>query len=144
MELTEYQSKAMSTCMDTSRNMSYMALGLVGEVGELMGKIAKAIRKGHVYVGSEIEGNLAYPSDSDMHYAPSLLGKDDKAYEFEKGLRAELGDCLWFCAGICEVMGWDMDEVARENIDKLSARKKEGTIDGNGDGISRAERGCVE
>ena len=119
MELFEYQIKAMNTCMDSSRNMSYMALGLVGEVGEFASKIAKAIRKGQVYVGSELDGNLAYPSDSDMHYAPSFLGKDDKAYEFEKGLRAELGDCLWFCAGICEVMGWDMDEIKRVELKPL-------------------------
>lgn len=141
MELFEYQIKAMNTCMDSSRNMSYMALGLVGEVGELASKIAKGIRKGQVYFGSELEGNLAFPSDSDMHYAPSFLGKDDKAYEFEKGLRAELGDIMWFCAGICEVMGWNMDEIGQENIDKLSARKREGTIEGNGDGITKAERG---
>ena len=32
-------------------------------------------------------------------------------------------------------------EVAQENLDKLAARKKEGTIDGNGDGITKAERG---
>ena len=44
MELNDYQNKAMSTCMDSSRNMSYMAMGLTSEVGEFMGKIAKAIR----------------------------------------------------------------------------------------------------
>ena len=53
MKLKDYQKKAMSTCMDSSRNMSYMAMGLVSEVGELTGKIAKAIRKGDIYIGSE-------------------------------------------------------------------------------------------
>ena len=123
----------MNTCMDSSRNLSYMAYGLVSEVGEFMGKVAKGIRKGHIYFGSELEGNLAYPSDSDMHYAPSFLGKDDKAYEFEQGLRAELGDCLWFCAGICEVMGWNLDDIAKENLEKLASRKERGVIEGDGD-----------
>ncbi len=48
MELNAYQNKAMSTCMDSSRNMSYMVMGLASEVGEFAGKIAKAIRKGDI------------------------------------------------------------------------------------------------
>jgi hypothetical protein len=34
-------------------------------------------------------------------------------------------------------MGWTLEEVAQQNLDKLSARQKVGTIDGNGDGIIR-------
>lgn len=46
MTLQEYQERAMTTCMPTSENFAYMMLNLVGEVGEFVSKVAKAIRKG--------------------------------------------------------------------------------------------------
>ena len=134
LDLFEYQNKAMNTCMHSSRNMSYMALGLMSEVGEFTGKIAKAIRKGNVYIGKEIQGNIDCRNDRDLHFDFNAFqhnGQDVK--EFEKGLKAELGDILWFVAGIAEVMGWDLSEVAQGNIAKLASRKERGVIDGNGD-----------
>ena len=41
MELNEYQKKAMSTCLPSCDNISYMSLGLVSEVGELAGNHPK-------------------------------------------------------------------------------------------------------
>ena len=35
MTLEEYQKQAMTTCLPTCNNFSYMMLNLVGEVGEL-------------------------------------------------------------------------------------------------------------
>lgn len=134
LDLFEYQTKAMNTCMNSSRNMSYMALGLMSEVGEFTGKIAKAIRKGKVYIGREIQGNIDCKNDSDLHIDyNAFLHNEQDIIDFEKGLRAELGDILWFVAGIAEVMGWDLSEVAQENITKLASRKERGVIDGNGD-----------
>ena len=49
MQLNEYQEKAMQTCMPSCDNVSYMLLNLQAEVGELSGKIAKAIRKAVSY-----------------------------------------------------------------------------------------------
>ena len=126
MELNEYQNKAMSTCMDSSCNMSYMAMGLVSEVGELTGKIAKAIRKGDIYIGSE-------SNESDLHYSKSFLEDSYRCYQWEMDLMHELGDILWFAAGIAEVMRWTLDEVAEENISKLASRQKRGVIEGEGD-----------
>lgn len=54
MELKEYQDKAMSTCMDSSNNFSYMFLNLIGEIGEFASKVAKSIRKEH----TDIFGNI--------------------------------------------------------------------------------------
>ena len=133
MDMLEYQRKAMNTCMDSSRNMSYMALGLMSEVGEFTGKIAKAIRKGNVYIGKEIQGNIDCKNDSDLHIDYNALQHGVDIIDFEIGLRAELGDILWFVAGIAEVMGWNLSEVAQENIAKLASRKERGVIDGNGD-----------
>ena len=126
MELNDYQNKAMSTCMGSSRNMSYMAMGLTSEVGEFAGKIAKAIRKGDVYIGNNDQ-------DSDLHYTIGFVAGPDRCYGWESDLKHELGDILWFAAGIAEVMGWTLEEVAQENIDKLASRQKRGVIDGNGD-----------
>lgn len=134
LDLFEYQKKAMNTCMDSSRNMSYMALGLMSEVGEFTGKIAKAIRKGNVYIGKEIQGNIDCKNDSDIHIDyNAFIHNEQDINDFKKGLRAELGDILWFVAGIAEVMGWDLSEVAQENIAKLASRKERCVIDGNGD-----------
>ena len=108
----------MTTCMDSCNNFSYMMLNLVGEVGELASKVAKAIRKGEATTSN---GHLRHPSTRRI---------DD---ELEEAMMLESGDILWELAGLCSVMGWDLDEVARMNLDKLASRKQRGVIDGSGD-----------
>lgn len=39
MELNKYQERAMSTCMPSCENISYMLLNLVGEVGEFQARL---------------------------------------------------------------------------------------------------------
>lgn len=124
MELKEYQEKAMTTCMPSSENFSYMFLNLVGEVGEFASKVAKHIRKGNAYISGS--------SDLYFNDFPELS-------EQERELMKEAGDILWQLSGICTVMGWSLEEVAKQNLDKLAARKAVGTIDGNGDGIIRGK-----
>lgn len=124
MRLDEYQKWAMSTCMASCHNFSYMSQGLVGEVGEFAGKVAKGIRKEQLF----IEGNR-------------LKGFDVEGLgDLHNSLKAELGDILWFVAGMADVLGWTLEDVAEGNLKKLAARKEAGTIDGNGDGISGADR----
>ena len=123
MELNKYQEKAMTTCMPSSENFSYMFLNLVGEVGEFASKIAKHIRK----------GNLAL-DNNDLQGQWNL--DDDTNAEINE-LKKEAGDILWQLSGLCTVMGWSLEDVAQMNLDKLAARKAVGTIDGNGDGIIR-------
>lgn len=108
MELNEYQKKAMGTCLPSCDNFSYMMLNLVGEVGEFAGKVAKSIRKGYTTI--EVNDVMDLPIDTDID------------------LKSEAGDILWQLAGLCEVMGWDLNDVAQCNLDKLANRKKEGTI----------------
>lgn len=105
MTLNEYQEKAMTTCMPSCNNFTYMMLNLVGEVGEFAGKVAKSIRK----------------------------GKKEATTEEMIELKKEAGDVLWQLAGLCKVMGWTLEDVAQDNLDKLASRKKRGVIDGNGD-----------
>lgn len=127
MEINEYQKKAMSTCLPSCDNISYMSLGLVSEVGELAGKIAKAIRK------------------EELKIDYNELVKRDKISEEEMmslmaGIVGEIGDCAWFLAGICHTLGLSLEEVANANLAKLAERKKLGTIIGNGDGTTKEER----
>jgi NTP pyrophosphatase (non-canonical NTP hydrolase) len=116
MELNDYQKQAMTTCLPESENFAYMFMNLVGEVGEFSSKCAKFIRKGKA---SFNEHNQFCPK-----------GVDEKERE---DLRKELGDCLWQLSGLCTVMGWTLEEVAQENLDKLKSRKERGVVDGNGD-----------
>lgn len=36
--------------------------------------------------------------------------------------RTEMGDVLWHLANLAEKMGWDLEEIMDENIDKLTKR----------------------
>lgn len=130
MELNQYQEKAMTTCMPSSENWSYMFLNLVGEVGEFASKVAKAIRKENVYIG----GQKDLKGLSRLCIYPHFI---DAMEDWDEELKKEAGDILWQLAGVCSVMGWTLEDVAQGNLDKLAARKAVGTIDGNGDGIIR-------
>lgn len=114
MTLNEYQHAAMKTCMPSCDNFSYMFLNLVGEVGELASKVAKQIRKDKGFVSS----NKLY------------LNIDNTDYN---DIRKEAGDILWQLSGLCEVMGWSLEDVASENLKKLADRQTRNVIDGNGD-----------
>lgn len=125
MTLNEYQEKAMTTCMPSCDNWSYMFLNLVGEVGEFAGKIAKGIRKRKCQIGN-------FAGDPNI-LIPSAIGGDCMSPEEKSEVRKELGDILWQLSGVCKIMGWSLEEVAQENLDKLASRKERGVIDGSGD-----------
>lgn len=120
MELNEYQKRAMATCMPSCDNFAYMMLNLVGEVGELASKAAKAIRKGMITIG-----------DDDIYFVPGVEYGErlDRLEEYKK----EAGDILWQLAGLCHAMGWSLEEIAEQNLAKLASRQQRGVIEGNGD-----------
>lgn len=118
MELNDYQERAMTTCLPSSENFSYMFLNLVGEVGEFASKVAKAIRKDKAMVD----------------YNRLITERAEAMTEDEiADLRKEAGDVLWQLSGLCKVMGWTLEEVAEENLAKLASRQSRNKIDGNGD-----------
>lgn len=114
MTLNEYQEAAMTTCLPSCENFSYMMLNLVGEVGEFAGKVAKAVRKQQATISGNQLGTLI-ASDIDVEL-------------FEEELTSEAGDILWQLSGLCKVCGLTLEEVAQANLDKLAARKAEGTL----------------
>lgn len=115
LTLNEYQKQAMTTCMPSSENFSYMFLNLVGEVGEFASKVAKHIRKDKATIHT------------------SRLELYDVSNKENEELMKEAGDILWQLSGLCTVMGWSLKDVAQMNLDKLASRKERNVIDGNGD-----------
>ena len=120
LSLEQYQDRAMKTCMPSCDNFSYMMLNLVGEVGEFASKVAKDIRKGNANIDN---GNLWL----------GLERTEDEREARNMELMHEAGDILWQLAGLCHVMGWSLEEVAKANLNKLASRKKRGVIEGDGD-----------
>lgn len=106
MTLSEYQEKASKTALyPKEHGFTYTVLGLSGEAGEIADKYKKVIRD---------QGGVM---------------SDEKKSEIAK----ELGDVLWYVAMAAHELGYDLDEVAKRNIDKLQSRKDRGKIQGSGD-----------
>ena len=123
LTMNGYQEAAMKTCMPTCDNFSYMMLNLIGEVGELASKVAKDIRKGNVNI------------DTGKGYTSELMPNmpfDEWVIRSEEYM-AEAGDILWQLSGLCKVMGWTLEDVAKANLAKLASRRRRGVIDGEGD-----------
>ena len=119
MTLNEYQKQAMTTGMESSKNFTYMTYGLMAEIGEIADKIAKWRRSGI----ARIDGNSLVFNTSELSEVRTHLLE----------LMHEVGDVMWFVAGLCKTCGFSLQEVADMNLDKLASRKERGVIDGNGD-----------
>ena len=119
MKLNEYQERAMATCMPSCRNYSYMYDNLTSEVGEFGGKVSKMQRL----------GLIKYTEDGDIVPQMSFA----EWVDFSEELMKEAGDILWQLSGLCEVMGWKLEDVAQQNLQKLASRKERGKIAGEGD-----------
>ena len=137
MKLNEYQERAMSTCLPSCENTTYMLLNLVGEVGEFASKIAKAIRKGQASIGLDPVEAKEYEGEDVANDLFIRFDDDESRNNALDELKKEAGDILWQLSGLCTVMRWSLEDVAQTNLDKLAARKAAGTIVGNGDGIIR-------
>ncbi len=120
MNLNHYQQQALLTCMPTCHNVTYMLGNLTAEVGELAGKVAKMVRKGHAVV-----------QDNHLTYPPTVT--DQQVNDFLREIALEAGDVLWQLSGLCSAFNLSLDEVAQLNLRKLADRQQRGVIDGNGD-----------
>lgn len=107
---TEYMVESRKTAMyphDALSALSYLALGLNGEAGEVAEKIKKMIR------------------DYD--------DLEEAIEERREVLMLELGDVLWYISQMCVELGVSFEEVATANIDKLRSRYARNKIKGSGD-----------
>lgn len=97
MTLDEYQVLAARTLGRERTHEQQLANAALGLAGEA-GEVADTIKK-HLY--------HSHPLDHD-------------------GMVKELGDCLWYVAGMATVLGITLDEIGARNIDKLRRRYPEG------------------
>lgn len=108
MTFNEYQTKADETAIYPHKGsvlgLVYCALGL-GESGEVQGKVKKILRDDNNVITEEKKQDI----------------------------KKELGDQLWYIAMTAKELGFTLDEIATANIQKLSARKEKGTLQGSGD-----------
>ena len=107
MELNDYQAKSRQTALypDVGNNAIYPTLGLVGEAGEVADKVKKILR----------DNNGVFDEES----------KDS--------IKFELGDVLWYISQLASELGYELDEVANANLEKLQSRKIRGKLNGSGD-----------
>lgn len=68
----------------------------------------------------------------ELHSAVAKALRDGKTLDMTN-VGKELGDILWFVAALADDYGFDLEYIAKKNIEKLSARKCKGTIQGSGD-----------
>lgn len=107
MHFSEYQKESRKTAQYPSAGSNYVypTLGLAGEAGEVAEKIKKVIRDD----GGEVFS------------------------EKKKEIKKELGDVLWYVAQIASELGLSLEDIAKENLEKLFSRKERGVLHGSGD-----------
>lgn len=102
MKLNEYGSQAVKFIKyDVSKPFNYLLPALAEEVGELQSVFSKNVRK---------HGDYELSSEQIAEVC------------------CELGDILWNIAAFTYELGFTLEEIADNNILKLSVRKKKGTL----------------
>ena len=84
----------------------YPAFALSEEVGEVVGKIAKFIRK----------------SQKEADYE-----------KLRQDVKLELGDALYQLSETARQFGWSLQDIVDANVSKLADRKERGVLIGEGD-----------
>jgi NTP pyrophosphatase (non-canonical NTP hydrolase) len=104
MNFYEYQLNALRTAVYPKKySISYPALGLAEEAGEVCGKIGKMMRD-------------------------NISIQDQK-----KAIASEMGDVLWMLAALAHDCGLSLQTIAEMNAEKLKKRQEKGTLHGEGD-----------
>lgn len=63
----------------------------------------------------------------------SRMFRGDKEQFTEAQMQSEMGDIMWNVAQICELRGWSLEKIMKENLEKLEARSGSDTLKGSGD-----------
>lgn len=107
MDFDKYQEACKTTAIYPKglTGLCYLLLNYASEAGEACGILAKAIRDNN-----------------------GLLTEE----QLDRMVK-ELGDGLWQIAMTAEELGYDLSEIAVENITKLKDRKERGKLQGSGD-----------
>lgn len=107
MTFEEYQKQSRKTALyhEIGHPLVYPVLGLVGESGEVAEKVKKLLRND--------QGKMTP--------------------DFKENLTKELGDVLWYIAQLATELDISLDEIASQNIIKLTSRLERGTLHASGD-----------
>jgi len=106
MQLQMYQTEASTyRIYPIDERITYPALGLAGEVGEVCEKIKKSIR-----------------GDYDIFDKESL-----------DAIESEMGDVLWYLAALASDLHLRLSDIAEKNLIKLESRRERNKIKGEGD-----------
>jgi NTP pyrophosphatase (non-canonical NTP hydrolase) len=106
VDFSEYQRFSRRTAeYPREAWLTYPTLGLAGEAGEVAEHIKKAIRDEQGLISEERREALA----------------------------KELGDVLWYLTQIASELGLELEDIARENLEKLFSRQRRGMLSGSGD-----------
>ncbi len=106
MEFSEYQRLSRRTAeYPRAAWLTYPALGLAGEAGEVAEHAKKVIRDDDGVVSDERRG----------------------------AMRKELGDVLWYVAQLASELGLELEDIAAANLEKLLSRQRRGVLSGSGD-----------
>lgn len=84
-----------------------------------------------------IRQSIDYMTHGLTSEAGEVAGKIKKSHRGDAvqidAIAAEIGDVLWYCAGLATVLKLDLQEIAEENLAKLKNRQKDGKLQGDGD-----------
>lgn len=111
MQIQDYSTQALSTDLFNKTDdiaspaMLEKVFGLCGEAGEVAEKFKKLLRDKN-----------------------GLATEDDK-----KELAKELGDILWYVNSVGNYLGYDLEQIAEMNLEKVLSRKARGQTQGSGD-----------
>lgn len=107
MDFNYYQKRSRKTAQYPAigNKIIYPTLGLLGESGEVAEKIKKLFR--------------------------DKRGKLTKEYKME--IIKELGDILWYLSQMTSELGMSLNDVAKNNLEKIESRKDRNLISGDGD-----------
>jgi NTP pyrophosphatase (non-canonical NTP hydrolase) len=108
MTFDEYQKQALTTAVahpDPLMSKTIWAMGIAGEAGEVLEKWKKIVA-----------------------YKDGVINQEDV-----QELSKELGDVVWYIAVMAESLNLSLDEVMKQNLQKLADRKARNVQKGAGD-----------
>ena len=106
VDFNSYQRSAVTTAIYPDQHkITYPALGMAGEAGEVANKVKKLIRD----------------------------GPDKRPDTWREDIASEIGDVLWYCAALADDLNLMLGMIAAQNLAKLQKRKDKGTLGGSGD-----------
>lgn len=108
MNFNDYQRQSLTTAIfhsDELMDKTIWAMGIVGESGEVIEKWKKIVA-----------------------YREGKISEEDI-----KEISKELGDVLWYIALFAHSLGLSLDDIAKQNLEKLQSRKSRGVTKGSGD-----------